>query len=281
MADLNPPTPPPLENQIIEHHFQLNYVPRVPDPRDYTYHYNENEKKSIVTKKGKTIKTLFKATLPASFSLQSSMAPILNQGNLGSCVCNAFALTISTQTKKNVNQSRLFHYANCRILQGDPINVDNGTGLGTACSAILNYGACQETVWPYTSSNYGIYPPLSAFQGSKKFKTFTYTFINQTLLSLQTVLYTNNVPIIFGFLVYSSFMSVSKNGIVPVPNTKTESLQGGHCMVLLGYDNSKQWFICANSWGTGWGDKGYCYIPYSYLLNSNLAFDFCQTTFVY
>ena len=75
--------------------------------------------------------------------------------------------------------------------------------------------------------------------------------------------------------------SVANNGIVPLPNTNIEQLQGGHCMNLIGFDDSKQWFICANSWGTNWGNKGLCYLPYSYILNSNLAFDFCQPTFAY
>ncbi len=26
-----------------------------------------------------------------------------------------------------------------------------------------------------------------------------------------------------------------------------------------------QYFIVRNSWGPGWGDKGYCYMPYDYL----------------
>lgn len=265
--------------------YKLNTTPRKPDQRDYLYHVIE-EKQLIVVKKNnklKISKITANKTPPTTFSLQTSLSPILDQGSLGSCVTNAFALNVATQTKSAVKPSRLFHYANCRILQGSLLSDDSGTDVRTACNAILNYGACQETVWPYNVNNYSVYPPLTAFQGTKKFRTFTYTFINQNLSSLQTALSTNKTPIVFGFLVYTSFMSnnVAKNGVVPIPNTNTETLQGGHCMTIIGYDNTNQWFICANSWGNSWGNKGICYIPYSYLLNPNLAFDFCQATFVY
>ena len=33
-------------------------------------------------------------------------------------------------------------------------------------------------------------------------------------------------------------------------------------MVLVGYDGNAQEFIVRNSWGEGWGDKGYFYLPF-------------------
>jgi C1A family cysteine protease len=46
-------------------------------------------------------------------------------------------------------------------------------------------------------------------------------------------------------------------------------------MCIIGYDDNRQLFIFQNSWGTKWGDKGFCYIPYKYSTNSNLGFEFC------
>ena len=76
-------------------------------------------------------------------------------------------------------------------------------------------------------------------------------------------------------------MSVGSNGIVPLPNVTTERTEGGHCIIMIGYDESNQRVICVNSWGKNWGNKGICYLPYSYLLNRELSGDFCTLSFNY
>ena len=45
-------------------------------------------------------------------------------------------------------------------------------------------------------------------------------------------------------------------------------------MAIVGYRKEDDSFIVRNSWGTEWGQKGYCRIPSSYLTNPFLASDF-------
>jgi C1A family cysteine protease len=44
--------------------------------------------------------------------------------------------------------------------------------------------------------------------------------------------------------------------------------------MCVGYDDAKQVYIIRNSWGAGWGDKGYFYMSYAYMHNPDLASDF-------
>ena len=73
-------------------------------------------------------------------------------------------------------------------------------------------------------------------------------------------------PVVFGMSVYESFESpdTATTGMVQMPSTGEQCI-GGHCMLICGYDDSKQCFIVRNSWGEGWGIKGYAYIPYAYI----------------
>jgi C1A family cysteine protease len=82
-------------------------------------------------------------------------------------------------------------------------------------------------------------------------------------------------PIVFGFTVYESFESpqVAKTGIAPLPSA-SEAVVGGHAVAAVGYDDSQRTFLVRNSWGEGWGMKGYFTMPYAYLLQSDLSSDF-------
>jgi hypothetical protein len=65
-------------------------------------------------------------------------------------------------------------------------------------------------------------------------------------------------------------------GNVHEPSRDKEKILGGHCMMCVGYqkrDDGGEYAIVMNSWGPNWGDRGYCYIPLSYLLSSD-SYDF-------
>ena len=83
------------------------------------------------------------------------------------------------------------------------------------------------------------------------------------------------LPVVIGLMKNSSFMTdgAGKTGIIPHPNPQVERFVGGHGLTCVGYDDMKQHFIVLNSWGIVWGDKGYCYIPYSYIANPDLCND--------
>jgi len=230
-----------------------------------------NEVIKILTKKSSTKLTV------------SPLGNILDQGSYGSCVANAFAYSINSQTKKILNISRFYLYNYCRTIDFTSLDQDDGTTVRSACSAIQKYGALLEKEFTYNDKHFNVLPSLSIIQKSKYFKKFSYVFISQNLTTIKNYLMSRNSPIVFGFMVYSSFFNVGSNGIVTLPDTTTETLEGGHCMCIVGYDDKLNGgsFVCANSWGTSWGKNGYCYMPYTYLLDSTLASDFCSTIFIY
>ena len=65
-------------------------------------------------------------------------------------------------------------------------------------------------------------------------------------------------PLVCSFDVYADFM-VLGSGIYHQMST---SYQGGHIMLIIGYDDTQGCWIVKNSWGTTWGASGYCRIKY-------------------
>ena len=64
--------------------------------------------------------------------------------------------------------------------------------------------------------------------------------------------------------IYDSFSELS--GTNSVYNTFRGSMLGGHAVTIVGYDDHRFGgaFKIVNSWGTGWGDEGYFWLPYGY-----------------
>ena len=61
---------------------------------------------------------------------------------------------------------------------------------------------------------------------------------------------------------------------MPYPDTKKESLLGGHAVLLVGYNKQQSRYIARNSWGPYWGDKGYFYMPFDVIKNTQMSSDF-------
>ena len=77
----------------------------------------------------------------------------------------------------------------------------------------------------------------------------------------------------FGISIYSSFLHLVEKFCVPYLNKETEELIGLHAILMCGYDEDFG-FLCVNSWGSEWADKGYFYLPFKYVLDPELSDDF-------
>jgi C1A family cysteine protease len=64
-----------------------------------------------------------------------------------------------------------------------------------------------------------------------------------------------------------------------MPNISTETLLGGHAILLVGFDDKTMVFKFQNSWSSSWGDRGNGYLPYNYVLSSSLTYDLCTISF--
>ena len=242
--------------------YGYGWIPDLPDYRDYIY----------------VIPFAPTEVLPASVDLRANCPPVYDQGELGSCTANAIAGALEfDQIKEGLPAifvpSRLFIYYNERSIEGT-VSADSGAQIRDGMKSVGKQGACSEVEWPYDIGNFTAQPSASCYQDALQHRAIAYKRVTRDLLHLKSCL-TEGYPFIFGFTVYESFKSdaVLKTGIVPLPQP-TEKVLGGHAVVAVGYDDDQQRFLVRNSWGTSFGQQGYCTMPYAYLTNHGLASDF-------
>lgn len=209
--------------------------------------------------------------------------PILDQGSIGSCLANAIYALIYILSNGKYKLSRLQLYMCYRAIDGSSLCDDSGGTIRGGMDAIKKYGISSESFWPYVNltTNFDKLAPSKSFVSTYTLKNFVYLFIKQDLNSIKKCLMSGK-PIVLGIAMYNSFETpdVDKYGVIPIPNTSTETLLGGHAILLVGYDDKTKVFKFQNSWSISWGDNGYGYIPYDYVLNNTLAFDLCTVSFI-
>jgi len=217
-------------------------------------------------------------SLPASVDLRAGCAPLYDQGALGSCTANAIAAAFQFDQHKEDGveefmPSRLFIYYNERSVEGTT-GQDSGAMIRDGVKSVHKLGVCPEFMCPYDVDKFTDAPSKECYDAAKAHTATRYHRVPQTTRQMKACL-AAGFPFVFGFTVLTSFESdeVAKTGEMPMPCDDDQPL-GGHAVCCVGYDDAREVFIVRNSWGDGWGDGGYFYMPYDFISNSNLASDF-------
>lgn len=204
--------------------------------------------------------------LPTKIDYTEKMTPVRNQGNEGTCVAFASVVGVKeyqdTKEYKNlISLSPRYLYSLCKKYDGSP--EEDGTYPRMAMKMLLNYGTPPEIYWPYQPHQTDK-PKAGADKAAIKYKVRAYARL-RTMPEMKRSLVVNG-PFLAGIDVYDSWFTkkVNKTGLIPMPKRK-DIYQGGHAICIIGYDDSGKLFKFKNSWGNGWGDKGYGYLPYGYM----------------
>jgi C1A family cysteine protease len=219
--------------------------------------------------------SLFTHEETSKVDLRSKCPKVYDQGALGSCTANAiggaYEFDMMKETEDNVfTPSRLFIYYNERKMEGN-ISEDAGAEIRDGIKSVNKVGICDEKEWPYDISKFTNEPPQNLYDEAKHHLAVKYQRVTQDLKHMKECLH-QGFPFVFGFAVYESFESqeVASTGVMPMPK-KHEKVLGGHAVMAVGYDDEKKVFIVRNSWTDTWGDEGYFYMPYDFMMSEDCS----------
>jgi len=290
------------EKEKFNFELGMGWLPDYPDFRDYTIGTKEvasklkrlGEKESVkvmLTKVG--VAEPEKMSMPTSMDLREWCPWIENQESIGSCTANAgVALMEYCERRafgKHIDASRLFLYKATRNLLH--WTGDRGAFLRTTMAAMVLFGVPPEEYWPYVIEDFEKEPSAFCYAFAQNYQSIQYfrldppTTPKEELLNRIKSLLVVGLPSMFGFTVFNSISQAKEDGKIPYP-CPDERIIGGHAVVAVGFDDEIKIknTICGegvenigalllrNSWGKGWGDKGYGWLPYDYVLKG-LAID--------
>lgn len=252
---------------------KYGWIPSLPDFRDMaTDHPEVTNLLTGVMSQGR----------PPLFSLRDWIpaTAIRDQKDLGSCTAQSVSGLVEyygrrTQ-KDSMKVSALYLYKATRSILG--LVGDTGADIRSTIKALRIFGVPPEQYWPYNVDKFEVEPNWIARGFATEFQAIKYTRLDTNgtapsrVLDLVRSYIRNGFPVAFGFSCFSSIDNVGSDGVVPFPSAG-ERLEGGHAVYAAAYDDNRRLLGFPNSWTTGWGDGGWGWLPYDYILKG-LAEDF-------
>ena len=213
-----------------------------------------------------------RAALPSSKDLRAAWWKIGDQKSTGSCVGWASADSVirwhfvkAGWLPNNQLLSPRYVWMAAKetdqfVSQPTTFIESDGTSLKAALDVARKYGMVRDSVISFEPIN--LYPGMAQtfYALAAQLKIASYFNLSTNPANWRAWL-ANNGPILTRLNVDATWdnATYTKGNLdVYQPNTT----RGGHAVALVGYTPDR--FIVRNSWGTGWGDKGFGYASVAY-----------------
>lgn len=195
--------------------------------------------------------------LPKAYQVDF-LPKVKNQLRVSSCVAHTASSILEYHNKGNNNLSTNFIYGIQKSLCG---HEGQGMHLRDACKIISKYGDMLENDCPGNDEVPECWPKAEKALSNKenlnkaaKFKISLY-FNCKNNEEIKRAIYKYG-PVLASVKWYTNF--VCKNGVLEGQKSGNYNY---HAIMIYGWN--EEGFLCQNSWGNFWGDKGRFILPYS------------------
>jgi len=258
----------------------FGWLPAAPDFRDYTL-----KSAPIAEQLDKLSPDEdFVDELPPAVDLREYFLEVDDQLNLSTSSAHACVALVQYFERRAhghvLHPARLLLHQNAVRLAGGAPGTAMGIDLRTTFKAMVQCGVAPERHWPYEAARLAEQPDALLFSFRQPYAALHYFRIDgrqssgkETLDTVRALL-AAGFPACFGMSIPDS---LTADGQIPYRPTFDAPL-GGQALVAAGYDDrwlrgSRGALLVRSSWGPGWGDDGYGWLPYAYV-EERLAVDF-------
>ena len=221
--------------------------------------------------------------LPKKVDLSQYLPPVGDQGQYGTCVAWAagynlktamegikFGLTTSQLQSPTFQMSPKYLFT---ALPSSEKGADcNGTAFTNALNLMLKKGVATKQLVPYTElGNCAETNNNPAWdEEAKKHKIKNYRRIDASVVAIKRAL-ANKMPVVIGCKLDDNFMQWNSEAVYQFSGPTTDvGIHSYHALCIVGYDNDKGplgAFKVVNSWSNQWGDAGFIWVDYNFMVN--------------
>lgn len=208
------------------------------------------------------------ASLPASVDLTPYAMPVGDQGNVGSCA--AWATDYSAlgywENKQGISGGGLAPmYTYSQVTGG----IDQGSSIEGNLWIDEQQGVDNQADYWQGNYDYRDMPTAAEKSHAVNWKLSSFADLSVQPSGTSTVTQQSieaalaaGTPVVIGIPVYDNFFSVgtANQGYY---SGVSGNLDGYHAITALGYNPSG--LVIENQWGTGWGNKGYATLSWSFV----------------
>ena len=225
-----------------------------------------------------------RAFLPEIVDLSSRMPPVGNQGALGSCVSWAVGYAARSYYSKLQHQGSLPRasipspaYMHGLLRQADGKGrCTGGAYVIQALDLLESDGAASLAEMPYNDRRCDK-PPESLIEKVRNNRQFAteprwatwsgfFSIKERANLDAMKRELANGHPIVISIRLDDAFHRLRGRKVW----SGLGNPDSGHAVTLVGYNERGQYFKFINSWGTGWGDRGYGRISYQTMIDQEV-----------
>ena len=195
---------------------------------------------------------------------------ILDQGEDGACTGFGLAAVINyllwqrsgREEAARVSTRMLYHLA--RFYDEWPGEAYEGSSCRGALKGWHKHGACTDTLWPYDPKRFMAPDPGWEFDAVTRPLGVYYRIDRASVVDMQAAIVETGA--IFVSSSVHSGWDVPERKRFPLRHDQLPRIRpkkrgdGGHAFALIGFD--EHGFVVQNSWGEGWGARGFAVLPY-------------------
>jgi len=179
------------------------------------------------------------------------VTPVKDQGPCGSCWAFSAVGALESVIAIKANNPALALNLSEQFVLSCSAGTCDGWWLTSTADFLRTTGAVDEGCFPYTGGRRDACSNRCGDWSDRVWKIHRWQSVPNDVAAIKTAL--NQTVLTTAFYVYTDFFYYTGG----VYEHVWGDYEGGHAVVLIGYDDIEQAWIAKNSWSTDWGEEGY------------------------